>query len=261
MDLGIEGRRALVAGGSRGIGFASAERLVDAGCRVGLVARDVDSLEAAVARLSGPGKEVFAISADLSSADGAARAFEGAVSRLGGVDILVNNGGGPRAGLFDTLSDGDWTLAFELVLMNVVRMTRLALPGMRERGWGRVVNVMSTSVRQPVENLMLSNSIRMSVVGLMKTLTLEYAGCGVTFNTVAPGYTTTERLESLATASALQSGRTADQVRSAWAADVPLRRLGTPEEVAAAVAFLASEPGAYINGTVLPVDGGRVRGS
>lgn len=259
MNLGIEGKRAIIGGGSRGIGYASAKRLVEAGCRVAIVGRDEEVLAAAVERLESSGGEVIGVSADLSTAEGARSVYTAAMDRLGGIDILVNNGGGPRSGRFDSLGDEDWQRAFDLVLMNTVRLTRLVVPHMRAGGWGRVVNVMSTSVRQPVENLILSNSIRMAVVGMMKTLTLEYAGCGVTFNTVAPGYTTTERLDALALASAESSGRTPDEIRQAWAADVPLRRLGAPEEVAAAVAFLASEPAAYVNGAILPVDGGRVR--
>lgn len=259
MDLGIRGKRALVGGGSRGIGFSSAERLVDAGCDVAVIARNRATVTAAAERLSSGGRRAIPIAADLSTKEGVESAWAAAVREMGGVDILVNNGGGPPAGQFDGIGDDDWLRAFELVLMSTVRMTRLALPGMKSGGWGRVVNVMSTSVRQPVENLILSNSIRMSVVGMMKTLTLEYAGCGITFNTVAPGYTTTERLEALVRSSSAASGRTEAEVRQAWASDVPLRRLGKPEEVAAAVAFFASQPAAYVNGTILPVDGGRVR--
>lgn len=261
MDLGVRGRCALVAGGSRGIGFAAARRLVDAGADVALVARNEAALADAAERLSPAGVRVEYVAADLSTAGGVERAFAESLEKLGRIDILINNGGGPKAGVFDQLGDGDWQAAFDLVVMNTVRMTRLALGEMRQRKWGRVVNVMSTSVRQPVENLMLSNSLRMSVVGMMKTLTLENAGLGITFNTVAPGFTRTERLASLARSTAASSGKTIDQVQEEWAADVPLRRLGDPEEIAAAIVFLASGPAAYINGVVLPVDGGRVRAS
>lgn len=260
MDLGIAGRRALVAGGSRGIGYACAQRLAEAGVDLAIIGRDRSALDDAVGSLRASGR-VIPIVADLASANGPSAAYEEAAGELGGIDILVNNGGGPKAGPFSELSDEDWKNAFELVLMNTVRLTRAAVAGMAERRWGRVVNVMSTSVKQPVENLMLSNSIRMAVVGLMKTLTTEYSGVGVTFNTVAPGFTRTERLESLAASQAERKRVDKAEVFDGWAADVPLRRIGEPEEVAAAVAFLASEPAAYINGVVLPVDGGRVRAS
>lgn len=260
MDLQIRGRSALVCGGSRGIGYACAERLLDEGVRVAIVGRDAEALRSAQMALHALG-EVVTVQADLSTEEGTRSAFEDATRQFGRVDILVNNGGGPRAGKFDQLSDIDWWSAFELVMMNTVRMTRMVLPGMASREWGRVINIMSTSVKQPVDNLMLSNSIRMAVVGLMKTLTFEYPGKNITFNTVAPGFTKTGRLESLAKSNAESSGESEEKIFEGWSADVPLRRVARPEEVAAAAVFLASEVAGYINGVVLPVDGGRVRAS
>lgn len=262
MDLGIRGRRALVAGGSSGIGRACAEMLVREGVDVCLVSRTEETLRKTAEALQkdAAGRVVW-VAADLATADGVTRAFSEAERQLGGIDILVNNAGGPKPGPLSALSDADWQSAFELNLLNTVRLTRLAVGGMSERGWGRVINIQSTSVKQPIDNLMLSNSIRMAVVGFAKTLGNELAGRGITINTVAPGYAATDRLEQLAKNTAERDRLTVEAVKDRWTSDVPLRRIGTPEEIAAAVVFLASERAAYINGVVLPVDGGRIRAS
>lgn len=258
MDLGIKGRKALVAGSSSGIGFECARLFAEEGVDLLLVARSSDRLGAA-ARSLGGGRVEF-VAADLSTAEGVETVAR-AASGFGGIDILVNNAGGPKAGPFDALTDDDWLSAFNLNLMSAVRLTRRCLPHMIERRWGRIVNIMSTSVKQPVDNLMLSNSVRMAVVGFSKTLTTEVSHHGITINTVGPGFAATDRLSSLARTTAERQGITEEQVREKWASDVPLRRIGKPEEVAAAVVFLASEQAAYINGTFLPVDGGRIKAS
>jgi 3-oxoacyl-[acyl-carrier protein] reductase len=262
MDLGIKGKRALVAGGSSGIGRASAELLLREGVDVCLVARTEEKLRAVAKELgANAAARVTYAAADLAAAEGAAKAFAAAEAQLGGVDILVNNAGGPKPGGLAQLSDEDWQNAFELNLLNTVRLTKAAVSGMSARRWGRIINIQSTSVKQPIDNLMLSNSIRMAVVGFAKTLGNELAGLGITINTVAPGYASTDRLEQLAKNTADRESLSVEEVKRRWAGDVPLRRLGTPEEIAAAVVFLASEPAAYINGVVLAVDGGRVRAS
>lgn len=260
MDLGIRGRRAVIGGSSSGIGRATAELLVAEGVEVVLIARSEGKLEETARLLRDRGGIVTTVAADLSTASGV-DSVAAVVASSGGADIVVNNAGGPKAGPFEALSDDDWLNAVQLNLMSTVRLTRALLPGMIERKWGRVVNIMSTSVKQPVDNLMLSNSIRMAVVGFAKTLTSEVSPHGITINTVAPGFASTERLSSLASATAERQGITSQQVYEKWTADVPLRRIGRPEEVAAAVAFLVSEPAAYINGIVLPVDGGRIKAS
>lgn len=262
MDLKLTNRKALVAGSSSGIGLACAELLATEGADVCLVARGKERLAAAADDLSKRvGRTVHCAVGDMSTPEGVAQAYAGTVEALGGVDILINNAGGPKAGLFDSLEDADWDHAFRLSLMSVVRLTRLALEGMKEAKWGRIVNITSTSVKQPIEGLMLSNSLRMAVVGFAKTLADEIGEHGITVNTIAPGYTSTERLDQLAAVKAEREGTTPMQVFETWKRGVPLGRLGRPEEIAAAAVFLCSEPAGYINGVTLVVDGGRIRGS
>lgn len=258
MDLGIKGKRAVVCGASSGIGLACAQQFAREGAEVLLVARSEERLSAAKQSVGGV---AHSVAADISRADGVEAVRKRVAELWGGADILVNNAGGPKPGGFDALSDADWLNAFELSLMSGVRMTRALLPAMVAQQWGRIVNITSVSVKQPVENLMLSNSIRMAVVGFSKTLGNEVSRHGITINTVGPGFTRTERLEQLAAAAAERQGKSVEEIYTAWAEDVPLRRIGEADEVAAAVVFLASEAAAYINGVVLPVDGGRIKAS
>jgi len=262
MDLKLNGRRALVAGSSSGIGLSCADLLVGEGAEVCLVARNEENLAAAAKDLEGThGRKVHFSAGDLSTPEGVEAAFSGATKALGGVDVLVNNAGGPKAGTFDTLTDADWEHAFRLSLMSTVRLTRLALDGMKQAGWGRIVNIQSTSVKQPIEGLMLSNSLRMAVVGFAKTLADEVSRFGITINTIGPGYTATDRLQQLAEGKAGREGVTSEEILERWKRDIPLGRIGRPEEIAAAVVFLCSEPAGYINGVTLAVDGGRLRGA
>lgn len=261
MDLNIKGRRALVAGSSSGIGRACAAQLAEDGADLFLVARSAERLAETARVMAGRGVRVGFAAADLSIGGDIDRAFREATGFLGGVDILVNNAGGPKSGPFASLSDEEWQRAVDLNLMSAVRLSRLAISGMVERKWGRIVNITSTSVKQPIDGLMLSNSVRLAVVGFAKTLSNEVGPHGVTVNTVAPGFTQTERLWELAQATGSREGITAESILERWKSEVPLRRIGLPEEIAAAVAFLASEPGGYINGVVLTVDGGRTKGS
>jgi 3-oxoacyl-[acyl-carrier protein] reductase len=261
MDLGLSGKRVMIGGASSGIGRKCAELMAAEGADLFLIARGEEKLRQAADDLkNGPGQVTWH-AADLSTAVGVDSGWKAAEERLGGIDVVINNAGGPKPGPFNALDDDDWEAAFQLTLMSSVRMMRRALPGMTGRGWGRIVNIMSTSVRQPVPNLMLSNSLRMAVVGLSKTLLSEIGGSGVTINTVGPGFASTERLSQLAAATAGRQGLTVDEVYARWASEVPLGRIGTPEEIAAAVVFLASGPAAYINGVFLPVDGGRIKAS
>ncbi len=262
MDLKLSKRRILVAGSSSGIGRACAELFVSEGAEVCLVARGEERLAAVAGELSQRAdRPVHYVAGDLSTAEGTARVYARTVEAMRGVDVLVNNAGGPKAGPFASLSDDDWEAAFNLSLMSTVRLTRLALDGMKASRWGRIVNITSTSVKQPIEGLMLSNSIRMAVVGFAKTLADEIGEYGITINTIGPGYTATERLDQLAAVRADRTGITVDEVVEKWKQDVPLGRIGEPEGIAAAVVFLCSEPAGYINGVMLAVDGGRVRAS
>lgn len=260
MDFGLRKKRALIGGSSRGIGFSCAELLAAEGADVVLIARDEKAVADSARKLSGAyGVRAGHVAADLATVAGVEKAFAHAEKFLGGVDILINNSGGPRPGSFEALTDADWMDAVNLNLMNTVRLTRLAIPGMIDRRWGRIVNIMSISVKQPIDGLMLSNSIRLAVVGFAKTLASEVGPHGITVNTIAPGYTGTDRLQDLVVLTASREGKSSEQVLEQWASDVPLRRIARPEEVASATVFLCSEAASYITGVTLAVDGGRSR--
>jgi 3-oxoacyl-[acyl-carrier protein] reductase len=202
---------------------------------------------------------LIGVAADVSSAEGVSRVACAALERFGRVDILVTNAGGPPAGTFESLSAEDWEAATRLTLMSVIELTRAVLPGMRERRWGRILNVTSIAVKQPVNNLILSNSLRAAVTGFARTLANEVAAEGVTVNNLLPGYTRTERVEELARAAAAREGVNEAEALARWEAEIPMRRLGEPREFAALAAFLASERASYITGTSIQVDGGWIK--
>src|SRR5829696_6193266 len=260
MDLGLRGKVALIAAASRGLGRAVAEELAAEGASLVLCARGVESLAEACAHIERTtGASVVGVAGDVSSAEDVSRIVGAALERFGRVDILVTNAGGPPAGSFETLSARDWEAATRLTLTSVLELVRAVLPGMRERRWGRILNVTSIAVKQPVENLMLSNSLRAAVTGFARTLADEVAVDGVTVNNLLPGYTRTERVEELARANAGRGGITEADVRARWEAEIPMRRLGEPREFAALAVFLASERASYITGASITVDGGWVR--
>jgi 3-oxoacyl-[acyl-carrier protein] reductase len=247
VDLGIRGKLALVTGASQGIGRAVAERLAAEGVRVVLSARGEGLLHSAVERIRLAGGEAFGVAADVSRAEGVAAGLARVREQHGDPDILVVNAGGPPAGLAAEMSVEAWAKGYELTLMSAVRLARGALPAMREEGWGRIINVTSLSVREPVARLALSNAFRAGVTGFAKTLASEVAAEGITVNNVAPGYTATERLGELFKDQEALDG---------LIATIPARRLADPAETAAAVVFLASRRAAYITGQTLLVDGG-----
>lgn len=259
MDLGIGGKVALVAASSRGLGRAVAEELGKEGARLMLCARGEASLQAAHEELEAAGAEVHSLAADLGEDGGVDRVVAAATERFGGVEILVTNTGGPPAGPFESHGDGAWEQAIQQNLTSVIRLTRAVLPGMRERGWGRIVNVTSIAVKQPVDGLILSNSVRAAVTGFARTLANEVAAAGITVNNVMPGYTRTERLEQLAETLGAASGRGAQGALDDWSSQIPMARVGEPAEFAAMVAFLCSDRASYITGTSIPVDGGWIR--
>jgi 3-oxoacyl-[acyl-carrier protein] reductase len=260
MQLNLRGRVALVAGSSRGLGRAIAEELAAEGASLVLCARGESALAEAreeVARTSGV--RVTAIAADLSQAEEARRVAEAATAEHGRIDILVNNAGGPPPGPFEKHDSAAWQAAVQLTLMSAVELTRAVLPGMKARRFGRILNVTSIAVKQPVDNLVLSNSLRAAVTGMARTLANEVAPHGITVNNLLPGYTRTQRLEELSAATARAEGAATEAVVARWEAQIPMRRLGEPRELAALAAFLASERAAYITGQSIAVDGGWIR--
>jgi len=256
MDLGLNGKIALCAASSRGLGRSVATTLAREGAIVVMCARDRDALESTADRIcADTGAEVHTVVADLATADGPRRLVESA-QQLGGADILVTNTGGPRPGSFDDLSDDEWSRAVDLILLSAVRLIREAVPAMRRRGGGRIINITSISVKQPIPDLMLSNSLRAAVVGMAKTLAGELAPHGILVNNVCPGRIATDRLLELDRARARRTGLSLEQVRQQGQTVIPLGRYGQPEELAALVAFLASSQASYITGATIACDGG-----
>lgn len=257
MNLGLEDKVALVCGASRGLGRAVAEELASEGASVAVCSRDGEQLAAAAAEI---GPEVLAVPADLAVAGEPTRAVEATLERLGRLDVLVANTGGPPAGTHDTLSLEDWDRATALLLGSAVELTTAALPSMKERGWGRILAITSVAVKQPVDNLMLSNSLRAAVTGFAATLAREVAKDGITVNTILPGYTATERVTELNEANARRVGLDPAEIQARLEASIPLGRLAEPREFAALAAFLVSERAGYITGGAFAVDGGWLRG-
>ena len=245
MDLRLAGRTAVVCGGSAGIGLGIAEALSDEGANLVLFARRPDVLEQAAARLG-----AIAVPGDVTVADDAERLVRAAVDAFGGIDILVNNSGGPPRSSALALDERSVVEAVELMLVSAVRLTGLCLPYLERSEAGRIVNVTSSTVREPIENLALSNAVRPGVVGWAKTLARELGPKGITVNSIAPGRVDTERLREV-----YPEGPTESDL-----AAIPLRRLGTPREIGDLVAFLCSDRAAYITGTLITVDGGLTRG-
>jgi len=261
MDLGLRGKTALVAAASRGLGRAVAYELAAEGARVMMCARGSEALERARAELAEEtGSDVRAVAADLSDLEQIARVVRETMDAFGRVDILVTNAGGPPAGPFDAHGWDAWERAVNLTLRSAVELTRAVLPGMRERKWGRIINITSIAVKQPVDNLILSNSVRSAVTGLARTLANEVATAGITVNNILPGYTRTERVEELADANAKKEGVSRQDVLARFEREIPMKRLGEAKEFAALAAFLASERASYITGQSIPVDGGWIRG-
>lgn len=260
MDLGLTGKVALVAAGSRGLGRAVAEELAAEGASLVLCARESQTLtETAAAIAEKNNAHVLAVPADVTITDDIKRVVDSGIDRFGGIDILVTNAGGPPAGRFDQLTREQWDRAIGLTLMSAVELTRHVLPGMRQRRWGRILNITSIAVKQPVENLLLSNSLRAGLTGFARTLANEVAAEGITVNNILPGYTRTERLEELAQMMAEKQGISASEFRGRWEKEIPMGRLGEPREFAALAAFLVSERASYITGTSIQVDGGWIK--
>jgi 3-oxoacyl-[acyl-carrier protein] reductase len=261
MDLGLGGKTALVAAASQGMGRAIGRAFASEGCRVAMCARTAARLEeAAQAIRKETGAEVLAVAADVAKADDVAAFVGAAVAAFGGVDVLVTNAGGPPTGRFEALTEAQWSQAYDLTLQSAARLVRASVPSMRSRGGGSIVAITSISVKQPLDDLLLSNAMRAAVVGLVKTLARELASDGIRVNAVAPGWIATDRLMEVTRGRAARGGRTLEDAVAESLREVPLGRFGTPEEVADLVTFLASQRAGYLTGNVVQIDGGLYRG-
>ena len=261
MDLGLKGRSAAVAAASRGLGRATALALSREGCSVSICGRDPKKIRASKESIEREtGGRVLAVTADVSSRVDCERFIGETVGAFGRLDILVTNTGGPPAGNFEATDALEWEKAYGSLLENVVHLVRAAVPHMKQAKWGRILNIASLSVKQPIDNLILSNTFRPAIAGLSKSLSKELGPHGILVNTICPGYTRTDRLEELAESRVKAAGITKDQYYEVLAKNVPVGRVGEAEEFANVAAFLCSERASYVSGVALPVDGGSSAG-
>lgn len=261
MNLKISDKVALVAASSRGLGKAVARGFAQEGANVVICARGKEKLQAAKKEIETQTKSaVLAVQTDLTKKDDIEKLVTESVKRFRSIDILVNNAGGPPAGFFADMTDENWQKGVDLTLMSSVRLTREVLPLMKKKKWGRVINITSVSVKQPINELLLSNSLRLSVLGWAKTLANQVAAEGILINNVCPGWTRTERVIEIFEGRAKSQGITPDKVESGIIRGIPMGRLGRPEELANLVVFLGSEMASYMTGVSVQVDGGSVQG-
>lgn len=261
MDLGLKGKVALIAGASQGMGRATALGFAREGASVSICARGEGALnEAAEMIRNKTGGEVLAIVADMTKAEDIQRFVNKSAEHFGRLDIVVNNAGGPPPGEFMKFTDEDWNGAFQLSFMSTMRMTREAVPHMRKVGGGRIINITSYSVKEPIAGLVLSNAVRSAVIGMAKTISRELAKDNILINNICPGRIDTERAQKLNKARAERLKRPLEEINREMAAEVPLGRYGTAEETADVIVFLGSERASYVTGTTIQIDGGLVRG-
>ncbi len=260
MDLQLKDKRALVTGSSRGLGYAIAHLLASEGCRVAINSPSVENVQAAARKISSETlATIYPLAADLSLAAAAGELVEQASNALGGLDLLVTNAGGPPSGKFDTFDDAAWQKAINLSFFDHVRLIRAALPYLRQSSCASVVTMTSYSVKQPIPNLVLSNSVRAATVALTKSLCLELGPDGIRFNSILPGWTLTDRVTELMAYRAKTNGTSVEEEIARQVADTALMRMAQPEEVARAAVFLLSPAASYITGVMLTVDGGIVK--
>lgn len=261
MDLQLQGKRALVTGASRGLGYAVARGLAGEGCQVVIVSRDEARISAAARAIAEEsGAQVWGVAGDVSQSETPALLVEASVRLLGGLDLLVTNAGGPPAGAFESFSEDDWYKAIELSFLSHVRLIRAALPYLRQSPAASVLTITSYAVKQPIPNLVLSNSVRAATVGLTKSLALELGEQGIRFNSILPGWTETERVRELMAFRARQNGTTIEEEFARQSRESPLGRMARPEEFANVAVFLLSPAASYLTGLMLTVDGGMYKG-
>jgi 3-oxoacyl-[acyl-carrier protein] reductase len=261
MDLGIKNKISLVTASSKGLGKVAAKSLAAEGARVVICARDIEKLKKT-------SDEIFSITgykplykqADLTKDADIIELVKFVINECGTIHILVTNSGGPPAGYFHELNDAQWKEGFESTILSVVRLIRESIPYMQKQKWGRIINITSVTVRQPIENLLLSNSLRLGVVGLAKTLSNEYAKDNILINNVCPGYMKTDRIIELAEKQSIEKNISTDEILNSYGVSTSIGRIGNPDELASLITFLASEKASYITGTTIPVDGGRYQG-
>ena len=261
MDLGLKGRGVIVAASSQGIGLATAQAFAREGAQVAMCARTEKTLREAAEKIhSETGAEVYAEPLDVTDAPAVQRFVDQVAKRFGRIDVCVTNAGGPPAKNFLSLAADEWRKAVDLNFLSVVYLAKAVIPQMQRHRWGRIVTITSLSVKQPVPELIMSNSVRSAVVGLVKSLSNEFGKDGILVNNVAPGYTATERLQELAGVRALAAGTSEEEIYNRWAAEIPVKRLGKPEEIADLIVWLSSERASYITGQTILGDGGMYRG-
>ena len=260
MEFGLKGKVALVTAASKGIGFGVAKVLASEGCKVVISSR-TDSISRSrdqIVRETG-NRDVYASKADLTVKEDIDQLVKNAAAKFGPMDILAYNTGPPKPGTFSELAEADWDNGVKLLLMSAVWLSKRVLPSMERKKWGRLIFITSTTLRQPIPNLVLSNTVRLSLAGLSKSLATEYAGKGITSNGIMQGHILTDRQREIAEDLSLRTGKSVDDAMKQALADVPLGRYGTPEEIGYLVAFLASDKASYITGTMIPIDGGMIR--
>ena len=262
MDLNLKNKNAIVCASSQGLGKAAAIDLALEGVNLAICSRDqdkIDKTKAEILKRTDNQIKVIALKTDLNSSEQIETLYDEALSSLGSIDILVNNNGGPPPSTFDELTDDDWQSAFNSTMMSCLRLSKLVIPQMKDKGWGRIINISSVSVKTPVNGLFLSNSLRMGVLGWSKALADELAPFGITVNTVCPGYTKTERVEAILESQSNASGLKKEDIEKSIANNIPMKRVGEAEDLAGLITFLVSEKANYMTGLAVQVDGGSAR--
>ena len=260
MDLGIEGKVAVVFAASKGLGKAAAMELAREGCRVAICSRNKDRINEAAEEIRSETKsDIISAVVDVENAGQISDFLAMVQKKWQKIDILVNNAGGPPVKTFEETEDEEWETYFNITLMSVIRAIRAVIPVMKKQGWGRIINITSISVKEPIMGLIYSNSLRLAVIGLAKTLSRELGPDGITIHNVAPGFHKTDGLERIVK-KRVENGEKAEDIYKEWEEAVPVRKIGEPEDLAALITFLASEKAHYMSGTTIAVDGGRVSG-